>query len=133
VSPDDDDGRPGSDREPDRQPNRASSREVDRELGHELDRELDRVAGRLRTLGPARLERPGADGRSPAALAHQVAQALADLAADAAGRGRRAVPVLPAHAVADQVTVTAHDLLAEGDEDAMRAGLQRLVALRRSL
>jgi hypothetical protein len=98
-----------------------------------LDRELRRVTDRLRALGPARLDRPGDDGRSPAALGHEAAQALADLAAEAVGRGRRAVPVLPVHAVADQVTVTGHDLIAEGDDDAVRAGVARLVALRRSL
>lgn len=98
-----------------------------------LERELRRVTDRLRALGPARLARSGDDGRSPAAGGHDVAQALADLAADAAGRARREVPVLPVHAVADQVTVTAHDLLGEGDDEAVRAGVERLVALRRSL
>ena len=98
-----------------------------------FDRELRRVTDRLRTLGLARLDRPGQDGRSPAALGHQTAQALADLAADAVGRGRRTVPVLPVHALADQVGVTGLDLLAEGDEQAVRAGVERLVQLRRSL
>jgi hypothetical protein len=98
-----------------------------------LDRELRRVTDRLRTLGLARLERPGPDGRTPAQRAHEVAQALADLAADATGRDRRDVPVLPAHAVADQVAVTGLDLRAEGDPAAVGAGVQRLVELRRSL
>lgn len=98
-----------------------------------LDRELRRVADRLRTLGPARLERAGEDGKSPATVAHQAAQALADLAADAQGRGRRAVPVLPAHALADQVTVTGNDLLVEGDDAAVGAGADVLATLRRAL
>jgi hypothetical protein len=98
-----------------------------------FERELRRVTDRLRTLGLARLDRPGEDGRSPAALGHQTAQALADLAADAVGRGRRVVPVLPVHAVADQVGVTGLDLLAEGDDAAVLAGVERLVELRRSL
>jgi hypothetical protein len=98
-----------------------------------LDRELRRVADRLRTLGVARLERAGEDGRSPAARAHETAQALADLAADACKRGRRALPVLPAHALADQVTVTGTDLLAEGDDAAVAAGAERLADLRRAL
>jgi hypothetical protein len=98
-----------------------------------LDRELRRVADRLRTLGPARLERAGEDAASTATLAHEAAQALADLAADAQGRGRRAVPVLPAHALADQVTVTGNDLLVEGDDAALRAGADRLTRLRRAL
>jgi hypothetical protein len=98
-----------------------------------LDRELRRVTDRLRTLDLGRLERPGPDGRTAAERAHDTAQAFADLAADAVGRARRSVPVLPAHAVADQVTVTGHDLVAEGDDAAIRAGVERLVALRRSL
>jgi hypothetical protein len=98
-----------------------------------LGRELHRVAERLRSLGLARLERVGADGRSPAALAHETAQALADLAADARGRERRDVPVLPALALGDQVTVTGNDLLAEGDEAALSAGANRLGDLRRAL
>ena len=98
-----------------------------------LERELRRVADRLRTLGVARLERAGEDGRSPAARAHETAQTLADLAADACGRRRRALPVLPAHAVADQVTVTGTDLLAEGDDAAVAAGAERLADLRRAL
>ena len=98
-----------------------------------LDRELRRVTDRLRTLDLDRLERPGPDGRTTAERAHDTAQALADLAADAVGRARRSLPVLPAHAVADQVTVTGHDLIAEGGEGAIRAGVERLVALRRSL
>jgi len=98
-----------------------------------LGRELRRVTDRLRTLDLGRLERPGPDGRTTAEQAHDTAQALADLAADAVGRARRVVPVLPAHAVADQVAVTAHDVLAEGDAAAVRAGVERLVALRRSL
>ena len=102
----------------------------DREL---LNRELRRVTDRLRALDVGRLERPGPEGRTAAQLGLDTAQALADLAASVAGRPRRSVPVLPAHAVADQVTVTGHDLLAEGDDAAIRAGVERLVALRRSL
>ena len=46
---------------------------------------------------------------------------------------RRALPVLPAHALADQVTVTGTDLLAEGDDAAVAAGAERLADLRRAL
>ena len=98
-----------------------------------LDRELRRVADRLRSLGLSRLERAGEGGRSPADLAHETAQTLADLAADACGRVRRRVPVLAAHALSDQVTVTGNDLLAEGDEAALSAGADRLADLRRAL
>lgn len=43
------------------------------------------------------------------------------------------MPHLAAHAVADQVAVTAHDVLDEGDPAAIDAALQLLTALRRAL
>jgi hypothetical protein len=98
-----------------------------------LDRELGRVATRLRGLSLARLQRPDDQGVTPAGRTHDCAQHLADLAADAAGRPRRPVPVLAAHGVADQLTVVAHDVLAEGDEPAVVAAAAALTALRRAL
>jgi hypothetical protein len=41
--------------------------------------------------------------------------------------------VLAAHGVADQLTVVAHDVLAEGDEPAVVAAAAALTALRRAL
>ncbi len=91
--------------------------------------ELDRVLARLATLGPARLSRPGAPGPgpigsarpspegggsqpvSPADLVRPLLQHLADLAADAQGRRRRAVPALADRAVPDQLVVLAADVL----------------------
>ncbi|GAB3684121.1 hypothetical protein [Angustibacter aerolatus] len=99
-----------------------------------LAREATRVADRLRSLSLDRLDRPGERGeRSPADRAREVSQRLADLAADAAGRRRRQVPSLPPHAAGDQLAVTAHDVLTDGDDRAVVAALDVLVALRRAL
>jgi hypothetical protein len=98
-----------------------------------LDRELGRAVTRLRGLSLERLQRPDDQGVTPASRTHRCAQRLADLAADAAGRPRRPVPVLAAHGVADQLTVTAHDVLADGDDAAVAAAAAALTALRRAL
>ncbi len=92
-----------------------------------------RVVERLRTLGPQRLARAHEDGVCPAERAHRVAQRLADLAADAAGRARRPVPRLPDPSAADQLTVLVADVLAEGDEPALASAADELTALRRAL
>jgi hypothetical protein len=98
-----------------------------------LTREVSRVSARLRSLSPQRLARPDAGGLTPAVRAHRVAQDLADLAARSAGRSRRVVPVIADHGVADQVAVTAADVLAEGDAGALTAALDTLIELRRVL
>jgi hypothetical protein len=98
-----------------------------------VDRELGRVVARLRGLSLERLQRPDDGGVTPASRTHDCAQHLADLAADAAGRSRRPLPVLAAHAAADQLTVTAHDVLDEGDDAAIAAAAPALTALRRAL
>jgi hypothetical protein len=98
-----------------------------------LERELDRVLSRVRGLSLERLQRPDAQGITPAGRTHGCSQHLADLAADAVGRDRRPVPVLAPHGVADQLAVTAHDVLAEGDETAVVDAAAALTALRRAL
>ena len=98
-----------------------------------LERELDRVLARLRGLSLDRLRRTDDSGASPASRARDCAQHRADLAADAAGRERRPLPELAAHGVADQLAVTAHDVLDEGDEHAVAATAEALTALRRAL
>jgi hypothetical protein len=98
-----------------------------------LERELGRVATRLRGLSLERLQRPDDQGVTAAGRTHDCAQHLADLAADAAGRRRRPVPKLAAHAAADQLAVTAHDVLAEGNWAAVAAAAAALTALRRAL
>jgi hypothetical protein len=92
-----------------------------------------RTADRLRTLGPVRLTRADTAGRSPSDLALEVGQRLADLAADSAGRERRAVPRLEPHAAGDQLALLASDVVAEGDSTALAAALAELTALRRAL
>jgi hypothetical protein len=105
----------------------------DDDPGAVLRRELDRVLGRLRGLSLDRLRRPDDSGESPASRTRACAQHLADLAALAAGRARRPLPELAPHGVADQLAVTAHDVLAEGDEAAVAAAASALTALRRAL
>jgi hypothetical protein len=99
----------------------------------ELEREAGRVTDRLRALALDRLRRPDDEGRSLEQRAHDAAQTLADLAAEAAGRERRPLPVLATHGVADQVAVTAADVLAEADPARQRMALDVLVALRHAL
>lgn len=104
-------------------------------LRPEVDLELRRVGTRLAGLGPARLDRAGADGVSPAQRVRPVLQALADTAADREGRPRRAVPQLAPHALGDQLVVLVRDVLAVGQDDGevLEDLRDRLVALRRSL
>ena len=99
----------------------------DDELRESLRRELGRVQGRLRAMPLDRL-----DGE-PADLARDAAQTLADLAATAQHRPLRTVPRLAVHGVADQLAVTAHDVLVEGDRAALSQALDVLTALRRAL
>lgn len=98
-----------------------------------LAAEVARVTDRLRGLALDRLARADDAGVSPAERARATAQVLADLAASSAGREPRVVPELAPHAAADQVAVTAGDVLAEGDEAALREALATLVELRRAL
>ncbi|WP_460461353.1 hypothetical protein [Angustibacter peucedani] len=97
------------------------------DVGADLAREAARVVDRLRSTALDRL-----DGELEQRV-HETSQALADLAAGAAGRGRRPVPVLASHGVADQLAVCAHDVQVEGDEVARREALALLVTLRRTL
>ena len=100
------------------------------------------MVDRLRSLGPARLARAvGVGGspadksaadaspavKSPADLAHALAQRVADLMV--AG----SVPRLADHAAGDQLAVLVADLLAQGDEGSLRVALTDLVGLRRAL
>jgi hypothetical protein len=78
----------------------------------DAERELRRVADRLRVAGP----RLAARGTPPAlqtlAQVREALQHLADVAAAAAGEPVQPVPVLGAHALADQVLVLGQELLA---------------------
>jgi hypothetical protein len=84
---------------------------------------VDAVAGRLRSLGEARLGRPPmrvglgiaepirADGPSVADRARGLAQEFVDLVAGLEGRDGPPLPYLPDLAVGDMVAVTGHDLV----------------------
>ncbi|WP_157371475.1 hypothetical protein [Angustibacter sp. Root456] len=103
------------------------------DVREQLEREAARVTDRLRAMALDRLQRPDGEGQALEQRVHAAAQTLADLAADAAGRERRPLPVLATHGVADQLAVTAADVLAEADEPRRREALDVLVALRRTL
>lgn len=75
-----------------------------------LERDAERAADRLRVVGPRMAARTGPEARALLDDVRADLQRLADLAADAEERPRRAVPVLAAHALADQVLVLAHDV-----------------------
>jgi hypothetical protein len=77
-----------------------------------LEADLRRTVDRLRTLGLARLGASFAPEPTRADAARDVAQRLADLAADLEGAPRRTVPRLADAAVGDQVAVCGHDLVA---------------------
>lgn len=113
---------------------------------------VDAVAGRLRSLGEARLGRPPmrvglgvaeplrTDGPSVADRARGLAQVLADLCADLEGRAAAPLPYLPDLAVGDMVAVTGHDLVAlvetsqdDSVDDAYREAVAALRALRADL
>ena len=100
----------------------------------ELSRFLDLQADRVRGLPLARLDRPkSSGGTSPADAVRAAAQALADLAADAEGEPRRALPRLATHGIGDQLAVVGHDVVRSGDAAALAAAHDVVVAVRRAL
>jgi hypothetical protein len=103
------------------------------DVREQLEREAARVTDRLRAMALDRLQRPDGERQALEQRVHVAAQTLADLAADAAGRERRPLPVLATHGVADQVAVTAADVLAEADPARQSMALDVLVALRHAL
>ena len=78
-----------------------------------LERESGRTADRLRSLSLVRLAAPLPDGRSRGAAAIALAQAMADRAADLAGRSRQQLPDLPDASAGDAIAVCATDLVEE--------------------
>lgn len=123
----------------------------------EARRELRRCLDRIAALGPGRLVRPGPGASAstasggpvgaeavgsgaaarPVDVVRPVLQHLADVAADLEGEPRRVVPELGVHALGDQLTVLAADVLAAAQERGDAAAdvdlRDRLVALRRAL
>lgn len=95
-----------------------------------LDRECRSLVQRLRLWTPARYAAAAGLCGSRAELIRHLAQSLADLAADAEGEPRRSLPVLDGDlGLADQLMVTAHDLVRTGPsvDTAQRATAHVLV------
>jgi hypothetical protein len=84
-------------------------------------RRLERLADRLRVVGPRLAARDGDEAKVLLAEIRAGLQRLADLAAEADDLPRRRVPELAGFALADQLLVLGHDLLAGQRSDAFRA------------
>ncbi len=97
-----------------------------------LARESRALVQRLRLWTPARYAAAAAGWGTRGDLVHHLAQALADAAADTEGGPRRPVPRLDSDlGLADQVAVTADDLVRAGpSDDVARAATAHLLAHR---
>lgn len=85
-----------------------------------LAREARSLVQRLRLWTPARYAAAAGPGGSRGDLVHHLAQALADRAADLEGGPRRPLPRLDSDlGLADQLAVTADDLVRAGPPDAL--------------
>ncbi|GAB6900822.1 hypothetical protein [Kineosporia succinea] len=91
----------------------------------EAVKRLDRLADRLRVVGPRMAARSSDEAAELLGRIRAGLQRIADLTAEADGEPRREVPVLGAHALADQALVLGHDLLRGGD----RTDLFRVTAV----
>lgn len=100
-----------------------------------LRRESRSLVQRLRLWTPARWAAAAAPFGTRADLVHHLAQAVADLAADAEGAPRRPLPRLDSDlALPDQLAVTADDLVhASPDPAVARAATAHLLAHRKDL
>jgi hypothetical protein len=101
--------------------------------GEDVTRELARVADRLRVVGPRLAARDTSEAEATLSGVREALQALADIGAQAEARQPGAVPRLAPHALADQVLVLGHDVLAAGDPAATGRAHAVLVELRRQL
>ena len=99
-----------------------------------LRRESRSLVQRLRLWTPARFGAAAPPFGSRADLVHHLAQALADAAARAEGQPLRPLPRLDDLAVADQLAVTADDLVrAVPPEEVARAATAHLLVHRQDL
>ena len=106
----------------------------DDDLPAELDRELGRVEDRLRAMPLDRLRASvRRRRRRRPSWSEPPPRPWRTWPRTRSGRPRRPLPVLAAHGVADQLAVTAHDVLVEGGAAGVRRALDVLVALRRAL
>lgn len=94
-----------------------------------LAREAASLVARLRLWTPDRWAAAAPELGTRAELAHHLAQALADLGADAEGADRRAVPRLSSDlGLPDQLAVTADDVVrAAPPDDVARAATTHLL------
>jgi len=101
----------------------------------ELAHEVRRFVGQVSHWTPPRWAASSASGLdSRAAVTHALVQELADLAADAEGEPRRAVPRLDNDgALPDQLRVIAADLAAAVPPDVLAAAARRVAEVRRAL
>jgi hypothetical protein len=93
----------------------------------------ERVADRLRVVGPRMAARSSAEATGLLDDVRAVLQQLADLAADAERSPHRTVPLLAAHALADQTLVLAHDVEVCGDPTAVVGATLALQQLARRI
>ena len=99
-----------------------------------LRRESRSLVQRLRLWTPARYAAAAPPYGTRADLVRHLAQSLADLAADAEGGPRRPLPRLDDLGVADQLAVTADDLVRAGPAPVVaRAATAHLLVHRRDL
>ena len=99
-----------------------------------LRRESRSLVQRLRLWTPARYAAAAPPYGTRADLVRHLAQSLADLAAGLEGGPRRALPRLDDLAVADQLAVTADDVVRAGPSPALaRAATAHLLVHRREL
>jgi hypothetical protein len=101
----------------------------------ELARAVDRLVDQVTNWTPSRWAAASAGGGSRADAAHALAQRLADLEAQAAGRPPRPVPRLPSDvALPDQWRVLARDLVhADPPPDLVAAGARAVLDARAAL
>lgn len=101
----------------------------------EGDRLSAEVGALLRRFGrwTARSWAVRTDGRTRSDVVFALVQLLADLAADAEGEPRRAVPRLDDGTLPDQLIVVAHDLRRTGSAAALGAGLSAVRAAHTTL
>ena len=104
-------------------------------MSQRLEIAVDRLVGQVAHWTPVRWATPAKGGGTRAEAVHGLVQRLADLAADAEGQPRRAVPRLDSDLVLpDQLRVIAADLAAEAaPPDVLNEATAAVTAARTSI